>query len=185
MTRVIERGPNYHNHCFNLGRVFEQFVEIEEAITCYTQAIELNADLTPACLKRGLLYSLTEKIENSISDFMTVLGYDPNNIVALTNVGWLKLGLSRRRESRTIFETGKRHLRQAIELLERAIQHKPTAGAFTELGTIYNVLGQHERAALVPGESTRPRTKAGKGIPSPVARLPSPGGRAACNGNLS
>ena len=120
-----EESPVIHN---NLGLVYARLNRLDEAITQYLRAIELNPNNKKAYNNLGSAYYSMGKIREAIESYEKLVSIDPHFAEAYYNLGII------------YFNTGK--TREAIASYKKAIQVNPrSADAYYNLGNAYYSLG--------------------------------------------
>lgn len=127
---------------FSIGFLHEQQHENDQAISAYTQAIELYPKFSEAFNSRGLLKTMLEASEAAILDFDEAIRLKPDFAEAWYN---------RANAKRTL----KKH-EDAIADYDEAIRLSPdSAGAYHYRGVSKRALGQHQEAIADFDEAIR------------------------------
>ncbi len=117
---------------FTIGLLFDQFVSSRQKFA----AITVVASVVVLVVFAVKSYTQSRTWHNNESLWKNALKYDPDNGVALTNLGWEYID---RKEYTT-----------AIDLLQRAIQNEPTYvecfNAYQNLGYAHSMVGMKEEA---------------------------------------
>ena len=106
----------------------------DKAIADYDQAIKLAPGVGQLHHDRGYTYQLKGEYKKAIADFDKSIEYFPQNAQAYNNRAWSLLQ-DRRSEARDC-----RTLEKAVEL------NRNSAASWDTLGTIYEALGQRDKA---------------------------------------
>ncbi len=96
----------------NFGAELLKQGRVEEAITEFRRAVELDPNYTAARLNLAYAYERGERIEEAISQYKKVLEQEPNNLLGLNNLG--------------VLYDRKGRCDEAIAALERALRLDPS-----------------------------------------------------------
>ena len=121
------RAQNY------LGAAYVEAGRADEAIRCFSKAIELKADYFDAWNNRGVAHTATGQIAEAIGDFDKAIALKPDFAEAYNNRGiaYMKAG----------------RLVEAIRDYSRAIELQPGyADAFENRASAFSQNGQYEQA---------------------------------------
>ena len=106
---MLELKPDYAEAHNNLGVVYNELFQHEEAVISYNKAIELNNGYVSAYFNLGNAFSSLDNYEEAIVNFNKAIQLDPNHADALSNLGVPLLALSRYDEALKVYS-------RAIEL---------------------------------------------------------------------
>jgi len=121
---------------YNLGLIYEQHGQLEEAKICFQRAIEIAPDEVDAYYRLGRIARVQAKLADAIKYFDSVVTQDPHHS---QNEVWREIGL-------TYFQAGQ--FEDAREALERFIENRPTdAEGHYYYGLALHKLGRPEDAA--------------------------------------
>ena len=73
----------------NFGAELLKQERLEEAVTEFQRAVELDAGYTAARLNLGYLYDRLERVEEAMTEYRKVIELDPGNLLARNNLGVL------------------------------------------------------------------------------------------------
>ena len=73
----------------NFGAELVKQERLEEAVTEFQRAVELDAGYTAARLNLGYLYDRLERVEEAMTEYRKVIELDPGNLLARNNLGVL------------------------------------------------------------------------------------------------
>jgi tetratricopeptide (TPR) repeat protein len=121
---------------YNLGLIYEQHGQLEEAKICYQRAIEIAPDEVDAHYRLGRIAREQAQLAEAIRFFDTVVAQEPSHS---QNEVWREVGL-------TYFQAGQ--YEDAREALERFLQSRPTdAEGHYYYGLALHKLGRSDEAA--------------------------------------
>ncbi len=102
--RTLRYAPDNAKIYFNLGSAHVLKGEIDEAITSFTKAVEINPNFTSAYNNLGQSYRKIGRIDEAIRMYKKAIETDPNHAGAYYNLGIVYRGLGRDEESRAFFK---------------------------------------------------------------------------------
>jgi len=109
---------------FNLGNTYQQAGMLDEAISCYQQALRLNPKHAESLSNLGAVFQQQGKLEEAINSFTRALQIKPDSAEIYSNLGDVL------RENMQ-FDT-------AIECIRNALRIKPDlSNAYLNLGRVY------------------------------------------------
>lgn len=125
-----------YSHAFDNGNKFAESGDLNTAIACYTEAIEIKPDCVAAYLRRGDAYGELSEWGNKIADYNMVIELKPNHAEAYIQ--------------RANFYCAKRtssNFRRAIADYTHGIQLKPKdEDGYLGRAEVYSIQGDHEKA---------------------------------------
>ncbi|RJP80919.1 MAG: tetratricopeptide repeat protein [Candidatus Zixiibacteriota bacterium] len=115
--RVLQDSPDDANLVFNLGLLYEDMGEFDQAIARFDRAAALNPNDLEALLHVAELY--LQKMDNShkaIEYYQKALTVDPDNAGILNNLGVAQMRVGVSEENQEMIEEGKKNIARATEL---------------------------------------------------------------------
>lgn len=132
LRELIEKAPSAENY-YKLGNYERINGNYEEALECYTKAIELDPEYEFAYNERGISYYYLGKLKESIEDYSKAI-----EINAEYARGYYNRGVSYQKLNEE---------KRAIEDYDKAIEINPEyASAYNNRGNCYYNLGKERRA---------------------------------------
>jgi Tfp pilus assembly protein PilF len=142
---ALELHPGFFEAAFNLGVLFQEMGQNDEAIGCYRHALQCKSDLAPAWGNLGVALRDTDRGPEAVSSFRQALRLQPGEPGVLNNLGNTLLAQQQYAEAIACFRDGLRrapanpgiHLNlgnalrccgrvgEAIESLRRALELRP------------------------------------------------------------
>lgn len=134
--RNVKYSPDSDRIYNNLGIAYRERGKINEAMSAYRRAIEINHGDAYAYNNLGIIYNDTGDKEQAAAYYQKAVEVDPRYAQAYYNIGNL------------LVAGGKD--KQAIDFYKKAIEYNPYAiEAYCNLGIIYNAMGQIEAAVTI------------------------------------
>ena len=127
---AAEMDPLYEG----LGRLYERLGEIEKAALSYQRHARLKPDCFSYQNSLGIFNWAQGRYEKAEGHYQSAISLAPNYYRAYTNLGVLYLR--------------QRRYREAAAMLGRSLSLKPTALAYSNLGTVHFYAGQYENAVI-------------------------------------
>ncbi len=87
MKKIIEKDPLYTQAYITLGLAQQEMDNIEEAIMCYEDAININPKEVFAYLNLALLHKKNKNFDEAIKVYQNAITNNPNNHFILSNLG--------------------------------------------------------------------------------------------------
>ena len=106
--QVLEIDPSNVGNSLvlgNLGSVYERMGKIEDALDCYSKALNLEPKLVPVLEQRSGIYLDRGEDAKALQDFNMILNQQPDNELALLGRAYLRMELKMFQESRMDFES--------------------------------------------------------------------------------
>ena len=97
--KVLENNPKIIEAQYNLGVVYEQFNQNENAIQCYRKAINLNPSFIYSYNNLGLIFHKLGQYSKSIEYFDKILEINPNYVNAYNNLGIINVDQGKYKEA--------------------------------------------------------------------------------------
>lgn len=132
--RTLRYAPSSVGVYNNLGNVYRDMGNIEDAISSYERALEFDPKLVAALNNLGNIYSEIGRHMRAITFFERAIEIDPNNAELYNNLGITYMGIDGNSET-------------AMELFKKAIEVNPYyVPAYNSVGNAYRAAGRIERA---------------------------------------
>ena len=74
---------------YNRGRAYKELNRLDDALSDYSQAIQVNPNYTAAYFSRGLLHHQRKNVDEAIADYTRTIAFDENHARAFFNRGLL------------------------------------------------------------------------------------------------
>ncbi len=132
--KALALAPDFAEVHNNLGLIYQECDQLDEALSSFKKAYEINPGLVDACNNLGEIYEKRNDVEQAELFSQKALSMDPAN----PHARYVQARLLRRR--------GK--LEEAVELLAPAVQVESVYLSFIhfELGKLYDLLNDNARA---------------------------------------
>lgn len=101
--KAIELMPGDIESHYNLGVVFQNLAQLENAASCYLQALVLNPSYGDAALNLGVVYHRLGKLEDAVNSLKQALSLNPNSAKAHGNLGTTLQDMGRLAEAEVSF----------------------------------------------------------------------------------
>jgi tetratricopeptide (TPR) repeat protein len=88
--QVVQLAPNRYEAYYNRALAWEMLGDRQQAIADLTQSLNRNSQYTPAYLARAAVKRRLGDRAGGVEDLSAVLGYEPDNAIALYNRGLLR-----------------------------------------------------------------------------------------------
>lgn len=106
--QVLESDPENEGNCLiwgNLGSVYERMGKTDEALDCYTKALNIQPKLIPVLEQRAGLYLDKGDKGRALLDFTSILNEKPDHEQALLGRAYLRMQQNMFPEARLDFES--------------------------------------------------------------------------------
>ncbi|MGH9661417.1 MAG: tetratricopeptide repeat protein, partial [Bryobacteraceae bacterium] len=130
--RALERDPVNAAAYRELASAYEALSQSKEAESTYQKAIQMRPADWLSHQSLGVFYYAKQRYANAEPLFQKVIELTPDNYLGYRNLGGVQL-------SRGRLEDAARNLRRSIEI-------KPSAAAYSNLGTLYMYEGRYREA---------------------------------------
>ncbi|KPA09869.1 glycosyl transferase group 1 [Candidatus Magnetomorum sp. HK-1] len=130
--QLIQIQPNNATAFNNMGILFNQFSQYENASICYKQAIRIKADYSNAWFNWGNVLKNQEQYKQAIDKYTNAIKFNPNFFQAYNNLGecWAAL----------------ENFDAATQSYTKAIQINPNAaGSYFNLANLFYRIHERER----------------------------------------
>ncbi len=130
---VVKKSPEKATGYYNLGVVYQDRDELDEAVRQYSLALQKDPAHALANINLGIVYYSIGSIDKSIKQFSEAIEHNPGFSKAHYNLG------------RVFHSRG--NVKEAVEQYETAIKFNPDyAEAHNNLGAVYKSMGLHNKA---------------------------------------
>ena len=87
--KAISISPNVFQYHYNLGNVYMDFRQFQDACNCYTNAAHLNPSDADIYSNRGMCFFQMSKRKEAYNDFKKALSLNPSDHIARTGLNIL------------------------------------------------------------------------------------------------
>jgi serine/threonine-protein kinase len=130
---ALAQQPTNADAILGLAETYEKDGKLIEAETAYKKSIGLQPNYWGGYNKLGGFYADHKRLAEGISMYKKAIDLSPDSVMSYTNLGGIYLRSTRYEE--------------AVQVLSKSIAKKPTATAYSNLGTGYYLLGRYADAA--------------------------------------
>ena len=85
--KALKLNPNYAEAIFNLGLVYKDQAEKDQALGCFRKAIEVNPKFAAAHYNKGVVHHELGQIDDAITEYKKAIELNPKYTDALYNIG--------------------------------------------------------------------------------------------------
>jgi tetratricopeptide (TPR) repeat protein len=146
-TDTLAKNPNCWVGDNNLGLVFLQKGQIDEAVEKFQHALEINPDYREAYSNLGLAFFQKGRLDEAITNYQKALEMTPKSFVTRCDLGNALLREGRTQDAVVQYE-------KALEIEPNYEEARSNLGlAFLQRGELEDAFTQYERAVLLDGNS--------------------------------
>jgi tetratricopeptide (TPR) repeat protein/TolB-like protein/predicted Ser/Thr protein kinase len=138
--RVLSQQPNNADAVLGLAEAYKGAGDYKNAEAQYKRAIALQPNYWGSYNKLGVFYYTQSRFDEAIPHFQRVVQLVPDNERAYNNLGAMYQRVGRYDD--------------ALRVFQESIRRKPSAQAYSNLGTCYYFLADYVRAAEAFGKAT-------------------------------
>ncbi len=147
-TDTLAKNPNCWIGHNNLGNVLVNKGQLDEAISQYQMALEINPSHIEARNDLGVALAQKGRLDEAMAQFQTALGLDPNHASSYYNLGIVLIQKGRVDEAIAQFQKG-------VDLAPNSADaHTDLGGALLQKGLVDEAIVQYQEALrLKPGDN--------------------------------